>query len=160
LNSRFFTAQSILLAQTPPQGITLTALAQTYNNAWGETDLASIEGNQVSFDQTKDIIGPLVLAAAAEKTTNQGRLVVFGDSEFAANALYKLGNGDILLNAIDWATQQEKLISLTPKNNTARTYSPPGSAGLVGIILVSICVIPLLIIAGGVTTWYSRRKRG
>jgi ABC-type uncharacterized transport system involved in gliding motility auxiliary subunit len=159
VNSRFFTAQSLVLA-TAPQNITLTPLAKTYSEAWGETDLASIEANQVSFDQSKDTPGPLILAAAAENTANLGRLVVFGDSEFAANALYKLGNGDILLNAVDWATQQEKLISLTPKNNTLRTYSPPGSTGLIAIILISLCVIPLLIIAGGFTTWYSRRKKG
>jgi ABC-type uncharacterized transport system involved in gliding motility auxiliary subunit len=158
INSRFFTAQSLVLEA--PQGVTLTPLAQTYSEAWGETDLASIENNQVSFDQTKDILGPLTLAAAAENTNNQGRLVVFGDSEFATNALYKLGYGDILLNAVDWTTQQEKLISLTPKNNTARSYSPPGSAGLVSMILVSVCLIPILIFIGGVTTWYSRRKRG
>lgn len=159
VNSRFFTAQSLVLG-APPQGITLTTLAQTYKEAWGETDVASIESNQVSFDPTKDLPGPLVLAVAAENPATKSRLVVFGDSEFAADALYKLGNGDILLNSIDWATQQEKLISLTPKNNTARTYSPPGTTGLVGLILVSLCVIPLLVIAGGLTTWYSRRKRG
>ncbi len=159
VNSRFFTSQSLLLAPAP-EGFTLTALAQTYTEAWGETDLASIESNQVSFDPAKDLPGPLVLAAAAENPATQGRLIVFGDSEFATNALYKLGNGDVLLNAIDWAAEQEKLISLTPKNNTSRSYNPPGSTGLIGTILISLCLIPLLIIAGGVTTWYTRRKRG
>jgi ABC-type uncharacterized transport system involved in gliding motility auxiliary subunit len=159
VNSRFFTAQSLKLA-TAPQNITLTPLAKTYSEAWGETDIASIEGNQVSFDQSKDLPGPLILAVAAENSASKGRLVVFGDSEFAANALYKLGNGNILLNAVDWATQQEKLISLKPKNNTLRTYNPPGSTGLIGIILISLCIIPLLIIIGGFATWYSRRKRG
>jgi len=159
INSRFFTAQSLKLG-TAPQGITLTPLAQTYSNAWGETDLASIQNNQITFDPTKDIPGPLVLGAAAENMITKGRLVVFGDSEFAADALYQRGNGDILINAIDWATQQESLINLTPKNNTLRTFNPPGTLGLVGSILTSICLIPLLIIAGGVVAWFSRRKRG
>jgi ABC-type uncharacterized transport system involved in gliding motility auxiliary subunit len=159
LNSRFLTAQSLKLG-TAADGINLTPLAQTYSNAWGETDLASIENNQISFDQAKDIPGPLVLGAAAENFMNKGRLVVFGDSEFAADALYQRGNGDILINAIDWATQQENLISLTPKNNTLRTFNPPGTLGLIGSILTSICLIPLLVIAGGVVTWFSRRRRG
>ncbi len=159
INSRFFTSQSLLLGEAP-QGISLTALAKTYSDAWGETDLASIENNQVSFDQTQDLPGPLVLAAAAENFNTQGRLVVFGDSDLGTDALYKSGYGDILLNAIDWTTGQEKLISITPKNNTLRTYSPPGNLGLIGMILTSICVIPLLVIAGGIGAWYTRRKRG
>jgi ABC-type uncharacterized transport system involved in gliding motility auxiliary subunit len=158
-NSRFFTAQSLKLG-TAPDGVTLTPLAQSYPNAWGETDFASIENNKVAMDPTKDIAGPLVFGAAAENTLTKGRLVVFGDSEFAADALYQRGNGDIFINAVDWATQQENLISLTPKNNTQRTFNPPGTLGLIGSILTSICLIPLLVIAGGVTAWISRRRRG
>jgi ABC-type uncharacterized transport system involved in gliding motility auxiliary subunit len=159
INSKFLTAQSILL-ETAPQEITLTALAKTYKEAWGETDLASINANQVSFDQTKDNPGPLVLAASAENAVTKGRLVVFGDSEFATDALYKVGNGDILLNAIDWASQQEILINITPRNNIARSFNPPGSLALIGTILASICFLPLIIIAAGVSAWYSRRRRG
>jgi ABC-type uncharacterized transport system involved in gliding motility auxiliary subunit len=159
LNSRFFTAQSLKLG-TAPDGVTLVPLAQTYPEAWGETDAASIQNNQVAFDQAKDIAGPLVLGAAAQNMSTKGRLVVFGDSEFAADALYQRGNGDILINTVDWATQQENLISLTPKNNTQRSFSPPGTLGFIGSILTSICLIPLLVIAGGVTAWLSRRKRG
>ena len=159
INSRFFTAQSLKLG-TAPEGTTLTPLAQTYKDAWGETDFASIQNNQISFDSAKDNPGPLVLGAAGENMTTKGRLVVFGDSEFAADALYQRGNGDILINAVDWATQQEKLISLTAKNNTQRTFNPPGTSGLIGSILISICLIPLLVIAGGIWAWLSRRRRG
>ncbi len=159
VNSRFFTTQSLLIS-AKIQGIKLTPLAQTYNNAWGETNYESIKNNQVQYDPTSDIPGPLILAVAAENPSTKGRLVAFGDSEFAVDALYKLGNGDILLNAVDWATQQEKLISLTPKNNITRTYTPPGSFGLIGMTLISLCGLPLLIIAGGLSTWFSRRKKG
>lgn len=159
INSRFFTAQSLSLSPNPT-GITLTALAQTYQEAWGETDFSSIQNNQVAFDSARDHPGPLILAAAAENQTTRGRLVVFGDSEFAANGLYKLGYGNIFLNSVDWATRQEKLISLTPKTQVARSFNPPGSLGLIGIILVSIGIIPLAILAAGISNWYSRRKRG
>jgi ABC-type uncharacterized transport system involved in gliding motility auxiliary subunit len=159
VNATFFTARSLKL-DTAPEGISVTPLAKTYSNAWGETDFSSIENNQVSFDQAKDLTGPLVLGAAAENTATKGRLVVFGDSEFAADALYKKGNGGILINAIDWTTGQENLINLTPKNNTPRTFNPPGTLGLVGSILASICLIPLLIVTGGFAAWLSRRRRG
>ena len=157
--SWFITAQSLLIG-TAPQGISLTPLAKTYPEAWGETDIASIESGSVSFDQTKDLPGPLILGVAAENANTQARLVVFGDVEFAEDALYQQGDGDILLNAIDWTTQQEKLINISPKNNTLRTFIPPGNATLIGMILTSICIVPLLIIAGGISTWFTRRKRG
>jgi ABC-type uncharacterized transport system involved in gliding motility auxiliary subunit len=159
LNSTFFTARSLQVGQAS-EGIQVTPLAQTYPNAWGETDFQSIQDNKIAFDQTKDIAGPLILAAAGENGASQGRLVVFGDYEFAADALYKRGNGTILLNAIDWTARRESAISLTPKNNTLRTFNPPGTLGLVGAILASICLIPALIVAGGVAAWVSRRRRG
>ncbi len=159
INSAFIKTQSILLGNAP-QDVTLTALANSYDQAWGETDQASIDANQVSYDSGKDHPGPLVLAAAAENAATKGRLVVFGDSVFASDGLYKQGNGDILLNAIDWSSQQENLINKTPKNNIPRTFSPPGNVGIIGMIITSICIIPLLVIAGGVSTWFSRRKKG
>ncbi len=159
IDSRFFTASSIKLAATS-QDITVTPLAQTYPNAWGETDIKSIESNQAAFDESVDTAGPLILGVAGENYATNSRLVVFGDAEFAGDALYKLGNGDLLLNAIDWAAGQNNMINLTPKNSVERTYNPPGTLGLVGIILASICLIPILIIVAGVSAWLSRRRRG
>ncbi len=156
IDSVFFTVHSIKIG-TPPEEIIVTPLAKTYPNTWGETDL---ESNESAFDPATDIPGPLVMAAAAENTNTKGRLVVFGDSEFAGNTLFERGSGDILINAVDWAAQQENLISLTPKNNIARTFDAPASPVLIGIILLSICVIPLLIVIAGVAAWYSRRLRG
>jgi ABC-type uncharacterized transport system involved in gliding motility auxiliary subunit len=159
IDSRFFTTASIVIGSTPAE-ITLTSLAQTYPDAWGETDIKSIESNQAAFDASTDIAGPLTLAVAGENSANASRLVVFGDSEFASDTLYKRGLGDILINAIDWATEQENLINLTPKDAITRTFNPPTTLGLVATILTSICIIPLLIIAAGVSAWLSRRRRG
>ncbi|RPH58747.1 MAG: hypothetical protein EHM81_09420, partial [Chloroflexi bacterium] len=159
IDQRFFTASSLKLDNVP-QDVEITPLAPTYPNAWGEMDIQSIENNTPAFDEAVDFAGPLTLAVAAENYSTSGRLVVFGDAEFAADALYQQGNGDMLLNAVDWAAEQENMISLTPKNNVSRTYSPPGTLGLVSMILVSVCLIPILVLAAGVSSWYSRRRRG
>jgi ABC-type uncharacterized transport system involved in gliding motility auxiliary subunit len=158
-NALFFTARSLKL-DTAPEGITLTPLAQTLPNTWGETNFKSIEDKTAVFDSATDNKSPLILGAAAQNSVSKARLVVFGDSEFATDTLYQKGNGDILINAIDWAAEQENLISLTPKNNISRTYEQPGTAGLIGIILLSLCGIPLLVVSAGVAAWYSRRRRG
>lgn len=157
-NLAFYTARSLKLSEPQPDGINnLTPLVQTYaTNVWGETDT---QGDTVSFDPGKDIAAPLTLAAAAEKTATKGRLVVFGDSDFITNA-YQENFGDIFINAIDWSTQQENLISLTPKNSVSRSFSIPDTTALVGSILLSVCLIPLLIVLGGVGAWFSRRRRG
>jgi ABC-type uncharacterized transport system involved in gliding motility auxiliary subunit len=114
----------------------------------------------VNYIEGEDNPGPLTLAVAAENDTTGARLVVFGDSEFAADVFYSRGLADILVNAIDWAAEQEDLINLTPKETMPRTFSSPGTLGFIGIILTSLCIIPLLVIAGGVFAWYSRRRRG
>ncbi|GAB4494029.1 MAG: Gldg family protein [Anaerolineales bacterium] len=159
LNSVYPTARSITLGDETG-GATLTPLVLTGSNAWGETDFASIDQNQVNYVEGQDRPGPLTLAVAAENFSTKGRLVVFGDSEFAADALYARGNGDILINAIDWATAQESLINLTPKPSTPRTFTAPGTLQFIGIILTSLCFIPLMVIGGGGWAWVSRRRRG
>ncbi|MEI6289564.1 MAG: Gldg family protein [Chloroflexota bacterium] len=157
-NSRFFTAAS--LSYTPKENIAITPLVQTYPEAWGEVNKTSIENNQVAFDQSTDIPGPLFIALAGENSINNSRIVVFGDADFAANALYKQGYGMLLVNSIDWAVKQEKLISLSPKTGTIRTYNPPGNLGIILIIITSICLMPAFILLAGVYAWTRRKKKG
>ncbi len=158
LLTAFPRTRSLKIVQNNP--FNPTVLASTADNAWGETDIQSINDQKVSFDEKTDIAGPMVLAVASQDPSKDGRVVAFGSSEFATDLYYQQGNGDILVNAIDWAANQENLISLTPKNNTQRIYNPPTGFGLIGIILTSLCIIPLLVIAGGITAWASRRRRG
>jgi ABC-type uncharacterized transport system involved in gliding motility auxiliary subunit len=159
----YYTARSMNLSATPPQEIALTPLTQSLpNNVWGETDYKSIQDKTFAFNADTDIKAPLVLAAAAENYTTKARLVVFGDSDFATDGWTQRipGMGDILLNAVDWSTQQENLINLTPKNNVDRKLKQIDNPTKIGALLVGICIIPLLIIFAGAWAWYSRRRRG
>lgn len=162
-NRGFYSARSIKLAATPPESIMLTALAQSRpDGVWGETNFKSIEDKTVVFDPKTDFQAPLILAAAAENYTTKGRIVVFGDSDFATDLLNQQiqGVNDILINAIDWGTKQENLISLTPKGNVERKFLPPQNIEIIGNVLTALCIIPLAVIFAGVWAWYSRRRRG
>lgn len=159
INSSVYTAQSLKLIDDN-QSLTLSPLAQTYPEAWGENNYTSIETDNISYNAQEDNTGPLIIACVSENTTTNGKLIVFGDSDFATNALYKFGNGDILLKSIDWAAHKENLLNISTSKNTLRTFSPPGNTGLVGIIIFSLCGLPLLIMIGGITTSISRRKKG
>jgi ABC-type uncharacterized transport system involved in gliding motility auxiliary subunit len=151
-------ARSIGLGEAP-ENAQMTLLAQTTEQSWGETDFESIPN--IQYDEGSDVLGPLTLAVAGENYETGGRLVVFGDMPFASDEFFDvLGNGDIFINAIDWAAEQENLIQITPRQAKERTFQPPSNIQWLMVFLGSICIIPGLVVAAGVYSWLSRRKRG
>jgi len=142
-------------------GVTQTSLLQTSPNSWGETNFTNAQGAQISQDP-QDIPGPLTMAAAAENTTKKSRIVVFGNSLFASDQIFDAyGNGNLFINSVDWVSQHDDLINLTPSNTpTDRTFNPPNNGQWILILLGNICVIPGLIVIAGVGTWLIRRRRG
>ena len=122
----FPSSRSVTSAQTSPANINLTTLVWTNAQAWGETDLAGLQQNQVKFDEGTDFPGPVPLAVAGFNSVSNGRIVVVGNSSFAITKNYSaFGNGDFIINSIDWAAQQDQLISFTPKKTTQRIFVPP-----------------------------------
>mgnify|MGYP001052846033 CR=1 FL=1 len=97
-------------------------LVFTSEQSWGETDLTVLQANPgkrtVKLDEGVDRPGPVSLAAAVRDSAGAGgRLVVFGDSDFASNNFFDLqGNGDLALNALSWLAEDEELISIRPRD--------------------------------------------
>ena len=127
-----------------------------------QESLENQQDPQLSPDEGTDILGPVSLAISSEAiATSGGRIVVFGDSDFASNAFYsQFGNGDIFINSIDWVTEQEELINLTPKDNIQRLMVPPQSVIQNIILLVVVFVIPGLVLLAGVVVWVQKRRQG
>lgn len=143
------------------QDFTFTRLVSSSNASWGEMDMTSISNQKVSPDKTTDRMGPLEVALAAENSTTKGRLVIFGDAEFANDEYYnQYGNGTLLINAIDWAAGQENLINLTTKNSVTRVLTPPTIFSNGMILLISVILIPGAVLVAGIVTWIQRKKRG
>lgn len=141
--------------------VNATPLVFTTEEAWGETDFASIQADQPTFDRDTESVGPMIMVAAAENRETTSRVVVFGNSAFAQDdAFDHRGNGDMLINAIDWAAEQEDTIALNEPESITRTLVPPGGLQLVLILLTSICLIPLLVVGAGIANWVARRQRG
>ena len=157
----FPTARSVSTTEGLPD-VTNTVLIKTAPQSWAETDLSTLQsGGQPDPTQGKDIIGSVPLAVAGQRSGANGRIVVFGDSDFAINANFSyLGNGDLFINSIDWATEQESLINLTPKDTVTRTMVPPTKVVLGLIFLGSVVLLPGLVIVLGIVVWISRRRRG
>jgi len=150
------------LSITPSLPTSPVSLVTTNNSAWGETDFASMQTNgQVSFDPAVDVPGPLTLAVAAADTTSGSHLVVFGDTDSASNVFFnQYANGDVFINALDWTAGQEQLINLTTPSAISRSLTLPGNLWLLVMAISFLCIVPGLVIAGGVISWLVRRSRG
>jgi ABC-type uncharacterized transport system involved in gliding motility auxiliary subunit len=143
------------------EGATLTPLVQTNERSWGETDAQSLTGGgQVGLD-AEEVSGPLTIAIAGENTSTGGRVVVFGTSNLAVDQIFDAyGNGDMFVNSVDWAAEQEELANITPKTRTERTFNIPGQFQWIAILLGSVFIIPGLVVLAGVSTWLARRRQG
>lgn len=159
----FPTARSVQAAGDFP-GVTRSELVLTADQAWAETDLAGLQNQQdmkLSPDEGKDLIGRVPLAVSAQVEGKPQRVVVFGDSDFATDANFaRYGNGDLLVNAIDWAVGQENLINLTPKDTIQRVLVPPQRYTMGMILFGSVFLLPGIVLVSGIVVWMQRRKRG
>jgi len=151
-------ARSLSIPATK-ENVIQTPLIMTTDQSWGETEL--VAGEQPTFDPKKDNPGPLNLGIVGENTSAKGRVVVFGNSLFATDEFFDAyGNGNMFINSVDWAAEQENLISITPREQTQRFFIPPSNFGFIIMILMAVFVLPGLVVFAGISSWLARRKRG
>ena len=137
--------QSVALLNTSARSFTIPGLKQGQK--------------EISFDPKTGIAGPLSLgvAGSSKRGDQVARLVVIGDSDFAANQWVTLQhNGDLFFNIVNWLAEDENLISIRPKTITNRrvTLTEAQSAALHWIDLF---ILPGLFILSGVYIWWKRR---
>jgi len=161
MGTGFQSARSVSTEDSVGTDYSKTQIIFTVDQSWGETDMASIQDNSVTYNEGADLVGPVSLAVVAEGSTSGGRLVVFGDSDFATNAYIGFyGNSDMIVNSIDWAAKEENLISLTPKTTVDRTLVQPKSYTMGLILLGSLVLLPGIVLAAGIGSWVARRRQG
>lgn len=155
-------SRSLTISQTLPQGVSVSPLIRTAQQSWGENDLAGLKGNQqISFDPAVDIPGPLTVTATGESSSTSGRVIVFGNSSFSTDNWFDTyANGDVFINSVDWAAQEQNLINITPKTPVTRTFNPPSQLQFIAILLGSVIIIPGLVIVAGISAWIARRRQG
>ncbi len=136
-------------------------LARTGERAWGETQLDAA-GGELSWDEG-EVRGPVALAVAAELPGAEGktasRLVVMGDSSFAANQYKQLGaNRNLFLNTMGWLTSQEAKIAIRPhaRSGNQIVLTPSQREGIAFFILYGL---PVAILSFGLGLWLVRRQR-
>jgi ABC-type uncharacterized transport system involved in gliding motility auxiliary subunit len=163
-------ARSVDVIEPKPAGVaTSLVLGKTSDYAYAKKGFAlkaKMTVKEIAFDAKADRRGPLPLAGlasltpaadAAGKTGPEGRLIVFGDSDFATNRLFDAyGNGNLFLNSANWLTEEADLISIQPKTQSPRTLQLTPGQGRT-IFWFSVVLLPLLVLIAGLGIWFRRR---
>jgi ABC-type uncharacterized transport system involved in gliding motility auxiliary subunit len=142
------------------EGIVVEPLLRTNEASWGESDLSPGDKKQVEFDEKTDIKGPVQIAAVATKTMGdkKGRLIVVGDSDFAANGFYAdLGNGNLFTNMVTFLAQDENFISIKAKDPGNRPVTMTEAQAKSVAWLVQV-LLPGGVLIAGISVWVKRRK--
>jgi ABC-type uncharacterized transport system involved in gliding motility auxiliary subunit len=169
-------ARSVRPTEGGAGGRTAQPLVETSPQSWAETNLKSLAAGKVEFNGDQgDRQGPIALGAAVsapaaeapaqpaggnaspDAPKPESRIVAVGDSDFAANnAIGIQGNQDFFLNSVNWLAQQENLIAIRPRDAQDRRITLTADQQQ-RIMLLSLLIIPGLVFAGGVYTWWRRR---
>lgn len=182
---RVITAYPMSRSMAPIEGgsnsHTAQPLVNTSAQSWAEADIANLSSGkaQVEFNADKgDKQGPITLASASSApatvtppkpaenatpgspdapATPETRIVAVGDSDFASNmAIGISGNRDFFMNTMNWLSQQENLIAVRPRQPEDRRLTLTADEQN-RIMLLSLFVIPGLVFATGIYTWWKRR---
>ena len=116
---------------------------------------------KVEFRPGKDLKGPLTVAVAGtvpgQGDKKEGRFVALGTSLIAANGFLTFqSNRDFIMNAVNWLSADEDLISIRATPPEAQHLNM--NAQQMGRFLyLGVFGVPLLIILIGASVWWQRR---
>ena len=165
---------------TPKVGATganvaTSSLLKTTERGWGEVTLTG----GAKFDEGTDLKGPVSVAVAVNRTdpvpsmspgatptavpadapkVPKGRAVIVGNVEFASNTLagQVIGNRDLFVNSVNWLAEEEDLISIRAEPQAAPSIVLTNQGEFLVFITV-VLLVPLSVIAVGVSIWWQRR---
>ena len=137
---------------------TVEKLFDSSDSSLATTNLSSPE---VKVNDPKNKKGPVTIAAAGTyktgKENSQGRFVVVGSSSWAENSFINFnGNRDLALNAMNWLSSDEDLISIRPKDQEDRRITMTRSQMNL-VRTTSQFLLPLFVLVAGISVWWKRR---
>ena len=137
--------------------VSTTVLFKTGQNSWAEADYQTRE---VSFNQDRDMKGPVPIAVVATKTladNTKSQILVVGDSDFAKNAYIRnSGNYDLALNMINWLAEEQDMITIRPKEIDDQRVTLTEKQNKT-IMYLTVIGLPLIIIIAGAVVYFKRR---
>jgi ABC-type uncharacterized transport system involved in gliding motility auxiliary subunit len=142
----------------PGDKTSVERIVSTSDNSFATTQLSGVARK---VDTSKGESKSYAVAAAGEyrtgKENNDGRFVVVGSADWAANYVFRFaGNRDLFLNMMNWLSSDEDLISIRPKDPEDRRITVSRSQ-MTLLRMTSQFLIPLGVILAGVMVWWRRR---
>ena len=138
----------------------------TGDHTWLET--GKLEG-EVNFDENSDIAGPLDIGITLEREIEseqgenlirkQQRIVVVGDGDILSNTyVNNSGNLDLGMRIMNWLGEDDDFIAIPARmaKDTRLEFSPFASV-IIGFGF--LIILPLALLATGLTIWWRRRKQ-
>jgi ABC-type uncharacterized transport system involved in gliding motility auxiliary subunit len=156
----FHVARSVSVA--PEAKGRMTEIVFTGEDSWAERDLARFFDEGTADFGDGDLAGPVPVAVAGHHADSDGddggRVVVFGDADFADNEMIDAyRNRDLFVNSVNWLLGDVEAISIRPNRSRASRFQP-SAAEFERIRLLSLFVMPEALAVLGVFTWWSRRQ--
>ena len=96
---------------------------------------------------------------AANKRSDEARLVVAGDRDFATNKFRTaFGNEDFFLNGLNWLAAQTERITIRPRlREASRLFLSPVQQA--GIFFLTVDILPVTLLGLGLVVWMVRRSK-
>jgi len=138
-----------------------TTVQNLFDSSGSSLATSNLSSSSVDIRDPKNKKGPLTIAAAGTyntgKQNSEGRFVVVGSSSWAANGFINFnGNNDLALNAVNWLSSDEDLISIRPKAQEDRRITM--TRGQLNFVrATSQFVLPLVVVVAGMAVWWKRR---
>jgi len=154
-------ARSFEVSKNYKPGVSVDSLCDTSPESFGVANF-NPSMHEIRFRPGTDLKGPLTVAVSVDLSSStegkpDARLVAFGSSRLASNSVLNFqGNRDLVLNAVDWLTANESMMSIRPK--------PPESQHLnltaqqMNAVLLRLIAVPVVIIGAGILVWWGRRQ--
>jgi ABC-type uncharacterized transport system involved in gliding motility auxiliary subunit len=175
--SFFPLARTVSVAESKVEGINVVPLAETSDQAWGETDLENMAKGTAELNPEQDLVGPVPVAvvgtvkladapeegaptpADMDKVKPEGKFIVFGDSDFANNAYLNVqGNSDLFLSAVSWLAEEADLVAVRAKQDVAQPLMITDLQARL-LFWLPVVLLPLMVLLIGILVLTGRRRR-
>ncbi|HZV99590.1 MAG TPA: GldG family protein [Methylophilaceae bacterium] len=162
LRTLFPEARKVEAHGNDENGWKVSHLVEVAPNGWLETGKLD---SKVSFDDKKDIRGPINVAVALERVYGKKgqRVVIVGNGNFLSNTfIANGGNLDLGINIVNWLAGDDSLITIQPKPlKDVNVIIPSDTGGRIMAALIFFgfrLVLPIGLLVAGVVIWWKRRK--
>lgn len=145
------------------RGIIARPVLSSSGESWATPDTSVVKKGQATFEQGRDTPGSLPVGGEVVVPSaggRQGRIVVYGDSDFTSNFFIQhLGNKDLAVNTINWLAEDPGQISARAQSQEVGRHQFFMSAGQGTMALIlSTVVMPGILLVVGVSLFLWRKR--